>query len=193
MKTVNLDSLTLYEKNANIHPDAQIDQLANSITEWGWTIPILIDENSQIIAGHGRYYAAKKLGMNSAPCITITGWSEKQKRAYVLADNKWAENSKWPDELLKAELSEILSEGYDLNLLGFEQFDFDNDVYLDLPNTTKPATEFDAKDNVAVKVRIRIINTDGKVLPAVTSNEYLLRGFVLDLRKTGSTLLFSFL
>ena len=125
VKTVNLDSLTLYEKNANIHPDAQIDQLANSITEWGWTIPILIDENSQIIAGHGRYYAAKKLGMNSAPCITITGWSEEQKRAYVLADNKLAENSKWDDELLKAELSEILSEGYDLKLLGFEQFDFD--------------------------------------------------------------------
>lgn len=83
----------------------------------------------------------------------------------------------------------------DTNIDGYrvEQFDFDNDVYLDLPNTTKPATEFDAKDNVAVKVRIRIINTDGKVLPAVTSNEYLLRGFVLDLRKTGSTLLFSFL
>ena len=125
VESVNLDSLTLYEKNANIHPDTQVDQLANSITEWGWTIPILIDENSQIIAGHGRYYAAKKLGMNSAPCITITGWSEEQKRAYVLADNKLAENSKWDDELLKAELSEILSEGYDLKLLGFEQFDFD--------------------------------------------------------------------
>lgn len=83
----------------------------------------------------------------------------------------------------------------DTNINGYrvEQFDFDNDVYLDLPNTTKPATEFNAKNNVAVKVRIRIIDTDGKVLPAVTSKTYLLRGFVYDLRKTGSTLLFSFL
>ena len=74
-----------------------------------------------------------------------------------------------------------------------EQFDFDNDDYLALPNTSRRFAEFDPKDNVAVKVRIRIVKTDGTVLPAVVSKTYLVRGFVYDLRKTGSTLMFSFL
>lgn len=74
-----------------------------------------------------------------------------------------------------------------------EQFDFSNDEYLALPNTTTRFAEFDAKDNVAVKVRIRIIQTDGTVLPAVVSKTYLVRGFVYDLRKIGSTLMFAFL
>lgn len=93
-----------------------------------------------------------------------------------------------PGKLFSQEIDDTRIDGYRI-----EQYDFDNDIYLDLPNTTKPFSEFDAKDNVAVKVRIRIVDIDGKVLPAVTSKTYLIRGFVYDLRKTGSTLLFSFL
>lgn len=91
-------------------------------------------------------------------------------------------------KLFSQEIDDTTIDGYRI-----EQFDFDNDEYLALPNTTGRFSEFDAKDNVAVKVRIRIVKTDGTVLPAVVSKTYLVRGFVYDLRKTGSTLMFSFL
>jgi hypothetical protein len=91
-------------------------------------------------------------------------------------------------KLFSQEIDDTTIDGYRI-----EQFDFDNDEYLALPNTTARFSEFDAKDNVAVKVRIRIVKTDGTVLPAVVSKTYLVRGFVYDLRKTGSTLMFSFL
>src|SRR5437764_1498098 len=83
-----LDRLIPYARNARQHSDAQVGQIAASIREWGWTIPILADEDGGLIAGHGRVLAARKLGLAEVPVMVARGWSEAQKRAYILADNK---------------------------------------------------------------------------------------------------------
>lgn len=115
-----ISELIPYDRNPKIHPDSQIKQLMNSIREWGWTIPILIDENSQVIAGHGRLYAALELNMNEVPCIRATGWTDEQKQAYVIADNKLAENSEWDTGLYFSQLKEMSETGYDLSLMGVD-------------------------------------------------------------------------
>ena len=93
-------------KNARTHSPAQISQLVASIQEWGWTIPILVDEDGQIIAGHGRVLAAQQMGLEEIPTMVATGWTVEQKRAYVIADNKLAENAGWDDTILRAELAD---------------------------------------------------------------------------------------
>jgi DNA modification methylase len=115
----SVDSLIPYARNARTHSDAQIAQIAASIREFGWTNPILVDEQDGIIAGHGRLLAARKLGMGAVPVIVLSGLSAAQKRALVLADNKLALNAGWDDELLRLELSDLKSDGFDLDLIGF--------------------------------------------------------------------------
>lgn len=114
-----------YARNARTHSDAQIGQLAASIREWGWTMPVLVDEQSTIIAGHGRVLAAQKLGLDDIPCMVAAGWSEAQKRAYVLADNKLAENAGWDHELLAVEVADLRAMGADLELVGFNAMELD--------------------------------------------------------------------
>jgi ParB-like chromosome segregation protein Spo0J len=114
----SVEDLIPYERNPKAHPDTQIEQLANSILEWGWTIPILVDEHNNVIAGHGRLYAAKHLGLEEVPCIVADGWSDEQKQAYVIADNKLAENSEWDMGLYFSELKKISDMGFDINLIG---------------------------------------------------------------------------
>ena len=87
--------------------------------EFGWTNPILVDEQDGIIAGHGRALGAKALGWDEAPVIVARGWSEEQKRAYVIADNRLALDAGWDEEMLAAELAELTESGYDLTLTGF--------------------------------------------------------------------------
>ncbi len=112
-------SLVPYAKNARTHSPAQIDQIAASIREWGWTSPVLVDEQGTIIAGHGRILAAQKLGITDVPVMVADGWSDTQKRAYILADNKLALNAGWDDALLGLELAELDGLGFDLELTGF--------------------------------------------------------------------------
>ena len=95
-------------------------QIAASMREWGWTNPILIDETGGIIAGHGRVLAARKLKIEDVPCIIASGWSEAQKRAYILADNQLAINAGWDMDLLKVEIGDLKTEGFDLGLMGFD-------------------------------------------------------------------------
>lgn len=114
-----VSSLLPYARNARTHSEAQVAQIAASITEWGWTVPVLIDEAGTIIAGHGRILAAQKLGLADVPVMVAAGWSDAKKRAYVLADNKLAMNAGWDDELLALELGELKDEGFDLDLIGF--------------------------------------------------------------------------
>lgn len=108
-----------YARNARTHSDAQVAQIAASITEWGWTTPVLVDETGSIIAGHGRVMAARKLGLSDVPVMVAAGWTEGQKRAYVLADNKLALNAGWDDVLLASELVALGEDGFNLNLVGF--------------------------------------------------------------------------
>src|SRR5437763_2619944 len=88
-----VERLVPYARNARTHSDAQVAQIAASIREWGWTMPVLADEAGGVIAGHGRILAAQRLGLAEVPVMVARGWSEAQKRAYVLADNKLALNA----------------------------------------------------------------------------------------------------
>ena len=121
----SVESLIPYARNARTHSDAQVAQIAASITEWGWTTPVLVDEGDQIIAGHGRVMAARKLGIEEVPVMVARGWSDAQRRAYVLADNQLALNSGWDMDLLKVELGDLSEMGFDLDLIGFDQKEID--------------------------------------------------------------------
>lgn len=111
--------LVPYARNARTHSRDQIAQICRSIEEFGWTVPVLLDEAGGIIAGHGRILAAKKLGIVEVPCMVASGWSEGQKRAYVIADNKVAENAGWDLAMLSDELAALSDLGFDLGLTGF--------------------------------------------------------------------------
>ena len=106
-------------RNARTHSEAQIGQIAASIREWGWTMPVLVDEAGSIIAGHGRVLAAQRLGIGEVPTMVARGWSEAQKRAYVIADNKLTENGGWDSAMLRVELKDIEAMGFDAMLTGF--------------------------------------------------------------------------
>jgi hypothetical protein len=120
-----LSSLIPYARNARTHSDSQVAQLAGSMKQWGWTNPVLIDEGGQIIAGHGRVMAAQRLveagheEFSTARVMVARGWTDSQKRSYVLADNQLALNAGWDDELLKLELADLEGLGVDLDSLGF--------------------------------------------------------------------------
>jgi len=126
-----------YDRNPNVHSNDQITQLANSIREWGFTVPIIIDEDAMVLAGHGRLYAAQRLEMEFVPCVVASGWSEEQKKAYVIADNKLAEGSEWDSALYFAELKEIGGAGFDLGLIGF-----DDSIDLDFKPNLSPSTSY---------------------------------------------------
>lgn len=118
-----LDSLTVYARNSRKHSPEQIAQIAASIEEWGWTIPALVDEAGEIIAGHGRILAARLLNLEQVPVIVARGWTAEQKAAYVIADNKLAENATWDESLLAFELNTLDVGGFDIALTGFDPFD----------------------------------------------------------------------
>jgi DNA modification methylase len=115
-----IDRLRPYERNPRTHSEVQVDQIAASMVEFGWTNPILIDENAGILAGHGRLLAARKLGLGEVPVIRFEHLSEAQKRAYILADNQIALQAGWDDALLAEELAWLRDERFDLDLIGFD-------------------------------------------------------------------------
>lgn len=114
-----LGALIPYARNARTHSPQQVEKIAASIREFGWTNPVLIDEEGGIIAGHGRVMAGQRLGIEQAPCIVLAGLTPAQKRAYVLADNQLALNAGWDLQLLGAEIAALQAEGYGAAMLGF--------------------------------------------------------------------------
>ena len=116
----SVEELIPYAKNARTHSESQVAQIANSIIEFGFTNPVLIDGNKGIIAGHGRLMAAKKLNLPQVPVVILDHLSDAQKRAYIIADNKLAENAGWDEEILANELADLKEENFDLDLIGFE-------------------------------------------------------------------------
>ena len=126
IEQIRIEELLPYAKNSRTHLDEQTAQIAASIKEFGFTNPVLIDNENQIIAGHGRILAARKLKMKEVPCIRLGYLTETQKKAYVIADNKLALNSGWDDELLALEIADLKDEDFDISLLGFSDDELAN-------------------------------------------------------------------
>jgi len=120
IKSVNIDDLIPYALNSRTHSETQINQIAASIKEFGFTNPVLTDSENGIIAGHGRVLAAQKLKLKQVPVIELSHLTNAQKKAYVIADNKLALNSGWDDELLKLEIESLQELEFDTDLLGWE-------------------------------------------------------------------------
>jgi hypothetical protein len=114
-----LTKLIPYARNARTHSDEQVAQIAASIREFGFTIPVLVDEQGTLIAGHGRVLAAHQLGVTDVPTMVARGWTQAQIQAYRIADNQLALNAGWDRELLGIELGELQLRGFDLSLTGF--------------------------------------------------------------------------
>ena len=134
-----------YAANSRTHSDAQVAQIAASIKEFGWTNPILIDDDNTIIAGHGRLLAARKLGMEEVPAIILDHLTKAQQRALVIADNQLALNAGWDMNMLKAEIEDLNLENFDINLLGFDEKFLDG---LLEPEPTAGLTDEDAVPEV---------------------------------------------
>lgn len=119
-KNVPVDKLIPYVNNAKIHSENQVTRIASSIREFGFLNPVLIDKEYNIIAGHGRVLAAKKLEMQTVPCLFVEGLTEAQRKAYILADNKLGELADWDMELVTSELEMLTELDFDIDLTGFE-------------------------------------------------------------------------
>ncbi|MGL4410207.1 MAG: ParB/Srx family N-terminal domain-containing protein [Zoogloea sp.] len=120
-----VDRLQPYARNARTHSEAQVAKIAASITEFGFTNPILVDSSDGIIAGHGRLLAAQLLGMAEVPVLVLDHLTDAQRRAYILADNRLALDAGWDEALLAEELAALQGEGFDLELTGFEEDELD--------------------------------------------------------------------
>lgn len=124
-----------YINNSRTHTEHQIDQVAASIREFGFLNPVLIDKDGMIIAGHCRVAALRKLNLQSVPCIVADHLTPLQVEAYVIADNKLAENAGWDEDLLRIELQKLQEQGFDIDLLGFDETELNalfNEIEIDL-------------------------------------------------------------
>ena len=125
IEQIKVDDLIPYVRNARTHSTEQIAQIAGSIKEFGFNNPILIDKDNGVIAGHGRLAAARKLKLESVPCVRLEHLTDAQRKAYILADNRIALNSDWETDLLATELEELKDLGVDLEGLGFNSDEID--------------------------------------------------------------------
>ena len=165
---INTDKLIPYTNNSRTHSPEQVQQIAGSIREFGFTNPILIDEENGIIAGHGRLAAAQLIKQKEVPTIMLKGLTDAQKSAYVIADNKLAINAGWDEDLLGIEMMDLQASGFDLNIMGFSEVELNN--ILDIANmVTNPEDEwagmpdFDMEDATAFRSIIVHFNSQEHV------------------------------
>jgi DNA modification methylase len=147
-----IDELTPNPRNARTHPQKQLRQLANSIVRFGFNNPVYINDDGQILGGHGRIEAAKLLGMKQVPTLTLSHLSPAEQRAYMLADNKLALNAGWDPDLLAQELQELIDIDFDVDLTGFSLAEID--VILDDAREANPDTRDAPEDAVPAPATI---------------------------------------
>lgn len=146
MVEVAVSKLVPYEKNAKQHGEEQIERLKNSIQEFGFVSPCIIDRDYNLIAGHGRLEAAKQLGIEKVPCVFVEGLTDEQRRAYIIADNRLGELGEWNMDLVAEELRSLADAGFDIDLTGFEDYelaDFDEET-----NAIKGVSNYSRKVNI---------------------------------------------
>ena len=156
-------------ENPRKHNSKQVEQISNSISEFGFTNPILVDKNSQIIAGHGRYLAAKKLKMSLVPVIVLENLTEQQIKALTIADNKLGMNSVWDEDLLWKQIKELTDIKYDINLLGFDEEQIipyiqDENLVNNILDEWQDMPEYDQEDLTAHRTMLVHFENDEDVL-----------------------------
>lgn len=147
-----------YEKNARTHSARQVGKIAASIKEFGFTVPILVDENAGILAGHARLEAAKHLGLKTVPVIELTHLSPAQKKAYVLADNRLALEAGWDVDLITQELGELQALDYDLSMTGFDEKELGR--FLGEPPETAPNADKQSRGRAVIRVTCLQLDVD---------------------------------
>ena len=160
---INIDEIKPYEKNARIHSSKQIKQIMEAIKAFGFTNPLLIDDENNLIAGHGRLEAVKQLNiidfkdnpLKELPAIIITGLSEADKKALIIADNKIAENASWDYDLLQAEFQELEAINYDLDLLAFDNVDEILGADIDVEQETKEIKEVEINQKYELLIKCK--------------------------------------
>lgn len=140
IKYKNIKELKPYKKNAKKHPKEQIERIANSIKEFGFTQPVIIDKDNCVVAGHGRILGAKKAGIKNIPTVCLEDLTEEQIKAYRLVDNKLNE-SDWDFSLLDEELTELLESDIDMSLFGFDDIMSDEELELEMEKEVKFRTK----------------------------------------------------
>lgn len=140
LPTIRIDELVPYANNAKIHGPEQIEQLRRSLREFGFVSPVLIDEDKNLIAGHGRVEAARAEGMTEVPYVTVSELSEAQRRAYIIADNRLSETGEWDAARLKFEMEELNSLSFDTSLTGFTMDEIET-IHVSTHERAKPAAE----------------------------------------------------
>ena len=177
---INIDEIKPYERNARIHSSKQIKQIMEAIKAFGFTNPLLIDDEKNLIAGHGRLEAVKQLNIidfkdkpiKELPAIIITGLSEADKKALIIADNKIAENASWDYDLLQAEFQELEAINYDLDLMGFDNLDEILGTDIDVEQETKEIKEVEINQKYELLIKCK----DEKELEQAY-NENIERGY----------------
>ena len=177
---INIDEIKPYERNARIHSSKQIKQIMEAIKAFGFTNPLLIDGENNLIAGHGRLEAVKQLNIidfkhkpiKELPAIIITGLSEADKKALIIADNKIAENASWDYDLLQAEFQELEAINYDLDLMGFDNLDEILGADIDVEQETKEIKEVEINQKYELLIKCK----DEKELEQAY-NENIERGY----------------
>ena len=169
----NLARLKPYEKNAREHSQEQVGQIAASIVEFGFLNPILVDSNDGIVAGHGRLSAAKELALGVVPVVVLDHLTENQKKAYILVDNKLAENATWNEDLLAEEIIKLNLQDFDLNILGWSDEELkalqEDGWASDIEDLTKDDDEH--LDGLQAKITI-LLDEDDKEKVVDALNEY---------------------
>lgn len=140
LPTIRIDELVPYANNAKIHGPEQIEQLRRSLRQFGFVSPVLIDEEHNLIAGHGRVEAAQAEGMTEVPYVTVSELSEAQRRAYIIADNRLSETGEWDAARLKFEMEELSSLSFDTALTGFTMDEIET-IHVSAHERTKPAAD----------------------------------------------------
>lgn len=145
MEMVAVDKLVPYVNNARTHSPEQVNKLRSSLREFGFINPVIIDKDYGVIAGHGRLMAAKEEGITEVPCVLVDYLTEPQKKAYILADNRFAQDAGWDEELLRIEIESLQAEAFDVSFTGFEEQEI-ADLFAEDGDTGAEDDDFDLSD-----------------------------------------------
>lgn len=145
MKMVETSKLIPYVNNARTHSQEQVNKLRGSLREFGFINPVIIDSDFNVIAGHGRLMAAKEEGIEEVPCVLVDYLTEAQKKAYILADNRYAQDAGWDEEMLKLEIEALEGMDFDVSLTGFNEDEI-SDLFANSESTWAEDDDFDLSD-----------------------------------------------